>query len=265
MMGMDYIQEYYAHYDEEHRLKTKSHYTEYLTTMRYIQKYLSSGARILEIGAGTGMYSIALAKQGYTVDAVELVPHNIEIMKRKLTKNCNITIYEGNAINLSFLNSNTYDIVLLLGPMYHLFSETDKSHAIREAIRVAKPYGVIFASYCNNDTTMYTLFANRQISDYFEKKYITSDFHAKSVPHLVFGLYRKKDIDRIMEPLQIKRLHFVGTDMLSYYFKESIDAFSDAEFDLYMQFQYQMCEREDCVGLSFHLLDVFQKLERISA
>lgn len=99
---MDYIKEYYNHYSEDARLKSKSHLPEYLTTMRYVQKYLPNGAKILEIGAGTGTYSIALAKQGYVVDAVELVPHNIEIMKNKLTENYSVKVYEGNATNLLF-------------------------------------------------------------------------------------------------------------------------------------------------------------------
>lgn len=181
-------------------------------------------------------------------------------MKSKVKEGCDIHIYEGNAIDLSFLSSNMYDIVLLLGPMYHLFCETDKLCAIREAIRVTKPNGVIFAAYCNNDATMYNLFSKRLISAYFNKDYIDSDFHAKSVPKLVFELYRKTDIDCIMQNFRVQRLHFIGTDMLSLHFRDSIDAFSDAEFQLYMQFQYQMCEREDCVGLSFHWLDVFRKV-----
>ena len=134
----NYIKEYYNNYDEEGRLLKKNRLPEYLTTMRYIEKYLTPNAKILEIGAGTGRYSIALADKGYAVDAVELVPHNISIMKKKVKPNHRINIYEGNACNLSFLESNTYDIVLLLGPMYHLFTDEDKHKAISESIRVAK-------------------------------------------------------------------------------------------------------------------------------
>ena len=65
---------------------------EYLTTMRYIEKYLRPGMRILEIGAATGRYSHALARQGYRVDAVELVEHNIEIFKQNTKPGENITI-----------------------------------------------------------------------------------------------------------------------------------------------------------------------------
>ena len=118
--------DFYNNYDEEGRLIRKSRLPEYLNTMKYIKKYLSPDAKIIEIGAGTGRYSIALAEMGYDVTAVELVPHNIEVMKKKVKSHHNIKIYEGNACDLSMFESETYDIVLLLGPMYHLFTDEDK-------------------------------------------------------------------------------------------------------------------------------------------
>lgn len=256
---MNCVEEYYAQYDEDARFLRKSRQTEYLTTMRYIQKYLFQGARILEIGAGTGRYSLALAAQGYSVDAVELLPKHIALLRQKSKDNSNLRIFEGNAVDLRFLHSNTYDIVLLLGPMYHLFIEADKLNALAEAIRVAKPNGVIFAAYCNNDTTIYNLFVQHQIQAYAESNRLTQDFHMKPLPELVFSLSRKAEIDSLMQSFSVRRLHFVGTDMLSEFFGDIIDGFSDAEFELYMQYHFQMCERADCVGMSFHFLDIFQK------
>lgn len=256
---MNNVEAYYAQYDEDARFLRKSRQTEYLTTMRYIQKYLFSGARILEIGAGTGRYSITLAKQGYSVDAVELLPKHLAILKQKSKGNSNFRIFEGNAVDLDFIDSGAYDVVLLLGPMYHLFSEADKSKALAEAIRVAKPNGIIFAAYCNNDTTVYNLFLQRQIAEFQTSNTLTENFQIKPLPELVFAFSRKTDIDCLMRKFSVHRLHFVGTDMLSEFFGDSIDGFSDAEFEQYMQYHFQICERADCVGMSFHFLDVFQK------
>ena len=81
MNTKDYLSNYYQNYDEEGRLLSKHGMVEYVTTMKYIEKYLQPDMRIMEIGAATGRYSHALARKGYQVDAVELVEHNIEIFK----------------------------------------------------------------------------------------------------------------------------------------------------------------------------------------
>ena len=112
-----YIIDYYNNYDEDSRLSPRHGTVEFLTTMRYIEKYIKPGSRVLEIGAGTGRYSHALARLGYTVDAVELVPHNIEVFCRHTLPAEHITITQGNALDLSAFSDNQYDITLLLGPL----------------------------------------------------------------------------------------------------------------------------------------------------
>ena len=251
--------DFYNNYDEEGRLMRKSRMPEYLNTMKYIEKYLSPDSKIIEIGAGTGRYSLALAKRGYDVTAVELVPHNIDVMKKKVKSHHNIKIYEGNACDLSMFESETYDIVLLLGPMYHLFTDEDKYKAMSEAIRVAKTGGVIYSSYCNNDTSVYKLFYKKKFLDYLDKGLIQEDYHTISSSDEIFELYRKSDIDNLMKKHNVTRLHFVGVDMLSYFSDDRLDLLNDREFDEYMKFLSTLCEREDCVGLSIHMLDIFRK------
>lgn len=95
--------------------------------------------------------SHALAQKGYCVDAVELVEHNIEIFRQNTTPGETVTITQGNAMDLSMFEDDTYDITLLLGPMYHLFTTEDKLKALSEAIRVTKKNGVVFAAYCMGD------------------------------------------------------------------------------------------------------------------
>jgi len=85
MQNTDYLINYYNEYDEDGRLAgNRIGIVEYLTTRRYIDPLLSDDCKIVEIGAGTGRYSAALAKEGYDVTAVELVQHNLDILKSKL-------------------------------------------------------------------------------------------------------------------------------------------------------------------------------------
>lgn len=139
---------FYENYDEDNRLMTRFGYVEYMTTMKYIEKYLKPDMRILEVGAATGRYSHALARKGYKVDAVELLEHNIEIFKQNTTEGEDITITQGNAMDLSAFEDATYDITLVLGPLYHLFTEEDKLKALKEAVRVTKKGGIVFVAYC---------------------------------------------------------------------------------------------------------------------
>lgn len=86
MNAQEYVKKHYENYDEDGRLLSKHGMVEYITTMKYVEKYLKPGMRVLEIGAATGKYSHALARKGYSVDAVELVEHNIEIFRRNTKK-----------------------------------------------------------------------------------------------------------------------------------------------------------------------------------
>ena len=91
------LTDFYKNYDEEGRLLSRHGQVEFLTTMRYIAKYLQPGMRILEIGAATGRYSHTLARQGYRVDAVELVQYNIDIFNELTTPDEHVAIRQGDA------------------------------------------------------------------------------------------------------------------------------------------------------------------------
>ena len=150
MERMEELKNYYATHNEDARLTPKRGMVEFLTTVHYIEKYLEPGIRILEIGAGTGRYSHYFAQNGYNVDAVELMECNIEVFNANTKKGEKITVQQGDAINLQNIASDQYDMTLLLGPMYHLYTEEDKLAAMSEAIRVTKTGGIVFAAYCNN-------------------------------------------------------------------------------------------------------------------
>ena len=255
------LTEFYSNYDEEGRLLSKHGSVEYLTNMRYIGMYLKPGMRILEIGAATGRYSHALARIGYRVDAVELVQHNIDLFKANTKPGEDITITQGNAKDLHFLRDNSYDLVLLLGPMYHLFTVEEQKQALSEALRVTKPGGILMAAYCGNDATMVQYCFGRGMLK--EKRYqelvnpVT--FKASSDPAELFELYRKEDIDALMEGFRTQRLHYVGTDMATNYMRSCIDEMDEALFDLYLKYHFVICERSDMVGVSHHILDIHRK------
>ena len=255
------LTQFYGNYDEDNRLNTRYGMVEFLTTMRYIEKYLHPGMRVLEIGAATGRYSHFLARQGYRVDAVELIDHNIEIFKRNTMPSENITITQGNAKDLQGFGDNTYDITLLLGPMYHLFTEEEKLQALSEAIRVTKKGGIIFSAYCMGDASVLMYgFGKGKIHEILEKCMIDPvTFKTFSQPWDLFELHRKEDIDALRSHFPVTQLHFLATDGYANHMRQTMSEMDEDTFRLFMQYHFATCERPDMIGYSNHTLDIFRK------
>lgn len=253
--------DYYENYNEDERLTSRHGQVEFLTTIKYIKEYLKEGFKVLDIGAGTGGYSFAIAQMGYEVDAVELVQHNVDVFKSKIKTSHNLTVKQGNALDLSFIQDSSYEITLLLGPMYHLYEKEDKLKALSEAIRITKPSGIIFISYCISDASIIDYgFKQGNLNNLIENNILdleTFDTHSK--PSDLFELVRKKDIDSLMACLNTERLHYVATDGFTRHMKDTIRDMDDKTYAIYLKYHFAICENEDIVGITHHSLDVVRK------
>lgn len=261
MDNRDYIRDYYESYDEDGRLRTRYGGVEFITTMHYVERYLQPGCRIIEIGAGTGRYSHALARRGYRVDAVELIEHNIEIFRRNTEEGEPVTISRGNALDLAAYADDTYDITLLLGPMYHLFSRNDQRRALAEAVRVTKPGGIVFAAYCMGDASILQYgFMRGKIHEIVEKCMIdTETFEAFSKPWDIFELYRKEDIDALRGTVDVAPLHYVSADGYANHMREALENMDEEAYQLFLKYHLATCERIELTGYANHTLDIFRK------
>ena len=261
MNANETLNAYYGAYDEEGRLLTRYGQVEFLTTMRYIQQYLPEGARIIEIGAGTGRYSHALARMGYAVDAVELVQHNIDQFIAHTAEGERVTIRQGSACDLSAFPDDAYDVTLLLGPMYHLFTEEEKLAALSEAVRVTRKGGVIFAAYCMADPSILQYgFIKGNAAALIEKGLLDPvTFKAFSTPAELFELHRVEDIAALRSHFAVEPLHLVAADGYANHMRQAVADMDEATFDLYLRYHFATCEREDMIGLSHHTLDIFRK------
>jgi len=261
METKDYLTRFYENYDESGRLISRHGMVEYVTTMKYIEKYLRPGMRVIEIGAATGRYSHALARKGYQVDAVELVERHIEIFRRNIVEGEPVTITQGNAMDLSAFESDTYDMTLLLGPMYHLFTKEDKLKALSEAIRVTKRGGIVFAAYCMGDASILLYgFVRGEIHNLVKECMLdTETFETFSRPWDIFELYRKEDIDDLRAAFNVTQLHFLAADGYANHMRDTVDKMDERTYELYLKYHLATCERQDMVGYSNHTLDIFRK------
>ena len=253
---------YNGGYIEDERLtKDKTHYIEFITTTTYIDKYLRQGDRILEVGAGTGAYSLYYAKKGYQVDALELIQSNVDVMKSKITDDMNINAIQGNALNLSMYEDNTFDMTLVLGPLYHLFKSEDDEQAIKEAIRVTKPNGKIFIAFILFDLTMLNWgFQLKNIyENYGENKQVVPDFKPNNSEDLIFNMRYFDDIKKLINKFDKKVISYVATDGVGRIMKNDINNMTDEEYKMYVNYHLSICEREDLIGYSGHILSIIEK------
>jgi SAM-dependent methyltransferase len=194
---------------------------------------------------------------------VELVEHNIKVFKQNTESNENITITQGNAMDLSTFPDNKYDITLLLGPLYHLYSKEDKQQALREAIRVTRQGGVIFAAYVISDGCLLDegfKRGNINVAEYIKKGLVDpSTFVVTSEPRELFELVRKEHIDDVMSVFSVTRLHYVASDGYALCMREAVDAMDNDTFELYLKYHFATCEREDLMGITSHTIDIFRK------
>jgi len=259
---MTELEEYYNKFNEEKRLNSRHGQVEFITSMKYIHKYIRPDIqpeqfKILDIGAGTGRYSVALAEEGFDVTAVELVKYNLGILKQK---NSSVKAMQGNALNLKKLASDTYDLTLLFGPMYHLFGFEDKLKALNEAKRVTKPGGIILVAYCMNEYSVLTYaFKERHILECVEQNRFTEDFHTLSTRENLYDYVRLEDINALNKESNLARLQILSPDGPANYMRPFLNQLSEEEFEWFLKYHLSTCEREDLIGAGAHTLDILQK------
>ncbi len=255
----DMIVDKYSNDDEDARLtKDRAHNMEYLTTMRYVQKYLKPGDKILEIGAGTGRYSIALAKMGYDVTAVDLTPKYVDIMKRKSKGLKNFKCMVADALNLNMFEDKSFDMVLNFGPMYHLFNKKDVNKAIKETLRVAKKNGICMFAYlpCASFVSCYGL-RHQDVTTLCAG--MDKIGRIKPYPSDIFTCFYIEDFKKLFDKTPTTYITNVATDGISYALREWVEELPKKEYEAFVKWHFLTCERPDQQGYSAHLLYICKK------
>ena len=254
------LEQHYNKFCEEKRLTRRHGQVEYITSMKYIHEFLgeNKSEKILDVGAGTGRYSVQLAQEGYDVTAVELVKYNLGILK---SKKSTVKAYQGTALNLSRFEENSFDMTLVFGPMYHLYNFEDKVKALEEAKRVTKVGGVILVAYIMNEYSVITYgFKENNIRQCVEDGKVTDDFHVISEPKDLYDYVRIEDIHSISDAVGLKRIKLVAADGPANYMRPVLNAMDEETFDLFMKYHLSTCERPELLGASAHTLDILTKV-----
>lgn len=258
-MNEENLIKYYNKFNEDKRLTRRHGIVEFTTAMKYMVKYLKkmNNPKILDVGAGTGRYSIELDKLGYDVTAVELVKHNLMHLKKNYP---DIKSYQGNAINLMKFKDESFDMVLLFGPMYHLITKNEKIKALEEAKRVVKTGGIIMISYYMNEYAIIKHgFIDGNIMDAIVNNEIDKNFHITPKIEDLYSMVRLEDINELKKMCSLKRIKILSQDGASDYIRPVINKMDDKTFETYIKYHLSICERKELLGASSHVLDILKK------
>ena len=257
-MNEENLIKYYNKFNEDKRLTTKHGLVEFYTSIKYIEKYIKKNDKIIDIGAGTGKYSIYFSNKGYDVTAVELVKHNLRLIE---SKDKSIKAYQGNAIDLKRFKDNSFDIVILFGPMYHLISMDDKLKALEEAKRIIKKNGLIFISYCMNEFAIIKHgFIDNNIIN--EQDIIDKDYKIIPKDDDLYSFVRLEDINYLKNKTKLKRIKILSQDGPSEYIKKEINKMDEETFNKYLDYHFKTCERKELLGAGRHILDILKKTDK---
>ena len=189
--------------------------------------------------------------------AVELVKYNLGILKSKKSA---VKAMQGNALKLSKLADNTFDVTLLFGPMYHLFGFDDKIKALNEAKRVTKPGGKILVAYCMNEYSILTYgFKQNHIKEVVEAGKVTKDFHCIPEPKDLYDYVRIEDIDKVRDAADLKRIKIISADGQADLMRPVLNAMDEETFKLFVEYHLATCERQELVGAGAHTVDILEK------
>ena len=250
---------YYNKFNEDKRFNSRGGKIEFITSMKYIKKYLKEfdNPKILDIGAGTGAYSVPLAEEGYDITAIELVKHNLRYIELKSSK---VKVNLGNATNLDKFADDSFDLVLLFGPMYHLITNEEKIKALAEAYRVTKKNGIIMVAYIMNDYAIIMHgFKENKILESIDKKLVDNDYHVRPKKTDLYSYVRLEDINYYNRKVGLNRIKLITPDGPTNYIRNIINKMDEETFKKYIEYHLSTCERQDLIGAAGHTLDILRK------
>ena len=227
--------------------------------MAYIHRYATDQSRILEVGAGTGRYSIALAKEGMDVTAVELVESNLDVLRENSRGMDNIRSYQGDATDLSRFSDDSFDVTLFFGPMYHLYEEDEVDRAIDEAIRVTKPGGVIMFAFISVFAIMYANYFYGNWAEGLEENF-TDDHQVRHFKEQLFTGYDITEFEGLFRNKPVTWITTAGVDGLLEPIEKRPDfSLSDEDFRSLAEWYMAFSEKRELLGSTSHLPYICRK------
>src|SRR5579864_1465948 len=162
------ILHHYGDADEESRLRTGWFQLEHARTQELILRRLPPApATIIDAGGGAGTYACWLAVRGYQVHLIDPVPKHVEQARAASAQQPQHPLASaevGDARQLAHADASA-DAILMLGPLYHLVEREDRLRALREAYRVLRSGGLVWAAGISHFASLFDSLAHGFFDD----------------------------------------------------------------------------------------------------
>jgi len=229
-------------------------------------------ARVLDIGGGPGRYSIWLAGLGYDVTLADLSPDLLELAEEKASE-AGVELagsFETNATDLSRFPEASFDVVLCMGPFYHLVEEIDRNRTLAELHRVLKPGGRVFAAFLNRLQTL-RVAVNQDIpfftpytEDMIKSYHYTGILDWQGIPgtfNLAY-LFWPQDIAPFMESGGFETTELIASQSNAADVQKHLALFSERQPELYEWALAELIEQANepsILGSGYHILYIGRK------
>lgn len=247
----------YDIFDESTRLESKAANIEFITSVKYIEDALKPGMRILDVGAGTGRYSLYFAQKGYEVVAVELVKKHAQAIENAKTDMMDLRVIQGHALEqLKSLDSESFDIILCFGPLYHLEKPADRVKCVKEIFRVCTNQGSMYFAFINNDMVITTQTMIYD-SNYMETgNYNKDTFKVENFPFVFDTVSGAREL---LEQSGVAIEKEIASDGMSELLGDRINQLSEQAYKQWIRYHLYTCEKPEFLGASNHFLFIAKK------
>ncbi len=262
----NYIIDNYENYKEENRLTTNNaRKIEFITTVRIMNELFMEGSKILDCAAGTGIYAFYLADRGHQVTATDITPRHIEIINNeKKNRDYEMVTAVLDATDMSQFEDEAFDVVLNMGPFYHLINEEQRKRCLSESIRVLKKGGLLLAAYIPRyfifqhismsdssylDTVLAEQLINTGVLRHDDEKCFWTDTYYST----------KQEMEEMYMENGIEIVDHFAQDGLAPSFSDVVDEWNERQFKIWCDYHYSVCREESVLGASNHVMIVGRK------
>ncbi|HEX3044333.1 MAG TPA: class I SAM-dependent methyltransferase [Bacillota bacterium] len=264
------IKEFYDSLAETEWNRLEWHKMEFAVYWRIMEEIIPPGSTILDCGGGPGRYSFQLAKAGHQVTLFDLSAASITLAKQKSVE-LGISLagfHQGNALDLSRFAADSFDTVLLMGPMYHLLELSERRQAVREAVRVLKPGGLLLVTFVTRYAFLLYLLKDdpAQIAAYPPRlidQLLTDGINLVSeenpgFTHAYFA--HPMEISPFMAENGLVQLRLTAVEPLISFLEDSVNHLPRESFTLWADLTYRLGTDPITWGNSEHMLYVGSKV-----